>query len=274
MTGRDERVRSHGGERLADEERSEEQPGLSGDPEQGTGDEPQKPDTSAELEELKRQLQAGREELAELRGKLSQPQPAKAEPAQPRDLTREELRAMVDRGDITEDQMFERLLQQERRRFQQDLATELDRREAEQNAQSLLSDELAKYRARIPSIDMPGSPERQRVEAEYQRLVRSGFPADERTEITALRGVFGPPESVPERRRTSDTHQEGGASSEPRQDGSGSSGGGWKKGLPPAHVAHYENLLKRGLYRGTDDPAFKKDIEFARKSKRGEARAH
>lgn len=218
-----------------------------------------KPDPQQQvLDELRAEMRRLAEQNAELRGRLSAPQP-KPEPAQPRELTRPELQQMVDRGDITETEMEDRLDRQRdvrlRRQIQEDLAA--------QEAQRKTAAIFQRYRDTIPGLDDPSSESRQRVAREYQKLVAEGLPEGTQTEITALAMAFGPPEKIQERRPKRETHQEtsgGGAQSEQRP------GPQWQKGMKQIHILEAQRLLDQGYYTGTDDPKFKSYCDYARKS--------
>lgn len=223
-----------------------------------------------EIAELRAALAAGREELAELRGMLTATKQAPVK-EEPRDLTRDELRAMVDRGDITEDQMFERYMAQERRKILTEANANLEAKLASKQGERAIREEIDKYDAKIEGLRVPGHANRAKAEAEYKRLIRAGFPDNVQTEITALRGVFGPADQpVAERRRLADTHQEGGATAS-GDAGERAEGG---KGLDPRFRAHYQKGIDSGRYKGWDDPALKAELKHMRSAKRAEARVH
>jgi hypothetical protein len=225
-------------------------------------EEKQRPSVSLDdFNALKAQLDAGRTELAEMRGRLEEAtkQPVAAKEV-PRDLTRAELREMVDRGDISEEQMHDRLEQQQERRLEAKLAGRLEQHDAQTKGRTMLQETFAAYREKLgDSIDTPGHPNRQRLEREYKDLIMAGFPAGDQTEITALARVFGPPTSVAERRNTSEVHREvGGGSGDETGEKAGAS---WERGLDARQKGYYQKLLDTGQYKGTNDPHFKADIK-------------
>ena len=212
---------------------------------------------------LKEKLEASDLAQAELRGRLQQvadaPAPA-AQAAETREHTRDELQGMVDSGTITEGQRDDVLEKQSEHR----LDKKLDARDAANRGQSMLETEFSKYREGHPGIEQVGTPDHTLLQAEYTKLIRSGFPDGLHTQITALRGVFGAAEKIPERRRVGDTTREGGAGGDTPADG-GDGDGSLTKGLSPRHAQYVNRMVDRGIY--TKDSADLKDyIQRARGS--------
>jgi hypothetical protein len=114
----------------------------------------------------------------------SQPAAAPASPApETRVLSREELRAGVEAGTITQEQMDAELERQVEMRVEQRVASkqEIKDRGAKIGAQ------IDQYLERVPDLDDPTSDNHKRVRAEFAALRKLDFPNDATTELMALR---------------------------------------------------------------------------------------
>ena len=223
-----------------------------------TGSEDEEPEAKStesvsveDFKTLQEQREADRLEMAELRGqlKVAANTPAPAAPdKEVRDLTRDELQGMVDSGQLTEGQRDDRLEAQSDRRLEK----KLDARDATNRGQVMLEEEFAKYREGHPGIEQVGHADHTLLQAEYSKLLAGGFPHNQQTQITALRGVFGSAERIPERRRVSDTTREGGASGEEAASGLAGGDRAWTKDLSARHVHYVDRMVDRGIFSPAD----------------------
>jgi hypothetical protein len=212
-------------------------------------------------EELKSKLQTEMIEKARLEGQVKAPEAPPEAPA-PR-ATREQLQTAVDNGQITQTQMDTEVARQ----LSEDLETRLTKKFEEKmtlrDQESAVKSQSDSYIAMRPDVKVEGTEDRRRVMEEIESLMKLGYPYDNRTEVLAMRAVFGPIERVPETTRLRrETHQESGGA------GGGGEGGRseskWEKGLTQSQVGIYREQLAKGIYKGEDDPFFLKVVTRAR----------
>ena len=235
------------------------------------GSEPSKPVEidSAELKKLQ-------DRAAELETKLSEAEihkarleerAAKATPAAaapPARLTFEQLQEAVDNGQLSVAQMQQEL----RRQIEEDVEVKVSTKiRAEQTlaAQTKkVEDQFQAYLEWKPEIKKDGTPERKRLQDEYRELLELGYADDRRTEVMALRAVFGSADRVQEttRQRRETTRETGGAGGSLSQGGDDTSK--WEKGLTNGQIAAYKQQISRGIYKGEDDPQFQRIVTRAR----------
>lgn len=191
--------------------------------------------------------------ILSLEQSLRQPTQTPASPV----YTDEQLETMIINGQITRGQADGYRAKQTKDALKAELKAELDKELAESRMSNGLVTEFNKYVANIPSIATVGSPERMRVDTEFDWLVsvygldpQKLAPIDrQRLALNAVRNVFGPStERKPQQQVNNGTHQ-------------GSFGGNppMKKpnadqkildGLTPKEVEHYKKLMKVGKYPG------------------------
>ena len=111
--------------------------------------------------------------------------PAKAE--KPQVYTKEQVQALIDRGEasVLDGAVF--LAKQE---LQQELEAER-RREAEAKPVERAAGELEKYKTLVPGLMTDGHENRQKVIAEMRELVGYGLPNNVVTQAVAVKNVFG-----------------------------------------------------------------------------------
>lgn len=232
---------------------SEESKAESSEEQPSGGDDP--------IAALRAELVAEREARLRLEGRLAERERASGEEAAPeKTYTRAELQRAVDEGRISEDQRDDILDTQRARQLKAELREEIRAEEAQRRIQ----DEIDRYSREVPGITQGSTHANRRLlEQEYQQLVASGLPDGPGTQLAALRSAFGRlGTAVRETTRQSrERHEEAGSG------GGGPAGGGgnaWQKGLPQKQIRYLQNQLDKGLYSGTDDPAFQRYVAIAR----------
>jgi hypothetical protein len=222
-------------------------------------DEPQKVEVDpAEIEALREaqktlsaQLEAEKLERARLEGQMkAQPAPAAPEQqAQPR-LTEAQLQAAVDEGTISQAQMNQEIARQMREDITKDVTADLEQKFSAREQLKSVNDQFSRYVKSHPDVLKEGTEDRRLVQEEISSLIELGHPYDKRTELIAMRTIFGPIDRVQETtRQRREAHQETGGAGEGAGGGSGSPA--WQKGLRPSQVAQFKREIEKGLYDET-----------------------
>jgi len=217
-------------------------------------------------------LSTFQDELARLSGKLegiaevvkSNPTTSASATPQPKIYTRGQLREMVNSGTITEDQMDEQLEMQLRESITANAEAQTDAKLYRATVEGKVLGQIESYIDRNPKLKDKSSPVFQKVKKAFAELVELGDnAASTTTELKALKIALGPISSVRGKIKEPDTFEDtGGSGSAERSDESDS---GWAKGLNAGQRDYYKTMLTKGLFKGSDDPNFKAEIEIARK---------
>lgn len=205
--------------------------------------------------------------FTDLKGKVEKQAAPKEEGKKPTIYTRAQLRAAVNAGTITEDQMDETLERQLTDRLLAAGKTEITQTTETVARNTRLSQQIDTLADAHPELKDKTSDLFQKVAAKFNDLVtRASDPEaakkDLATELTAIEFVVGGKKPTPRKRDLEATEETGG--------GGGGDGGSppeedaWAKGLSKGQKAHYEKQIGRGMYKSTSDPKLKKEIEFAR----------
>jgi len=137
-----------------------------------------------------------------------------------------------------------------------ELSKEFDQKNAANQQKNSLQSQFDQYVALRPDVVVAGSDDLRRVQTEIQQLQKLGYTHDLRTEIVAMRTVFGPLDRVQETTKARrQSHQETGGSSD-RGKGQGGAAS-WEKGLTDVQVSTYRKLADRA-YNGEEDPMFQR----------------
>lgn len=173
-----------------------------------------------------------------------------------------ELRAQVNDGTITEDQMDEMLDHQREKKFAKLVDEKVTAKVAAAQTGNKVSDQITAYVDVFPDINKAGSALRAKVEKEYQELVANESPETLATELAAIKIACGPLRTGAGRKPAPDAHQDVG-------EGGGSDNGrpetdGWAKGLSPKMKTHYEKLIGRGMYKSHSDPRLVAELKLVR----------
>jgi hypothetical protein len=174
------------------------------------------------------------------------PEPKKEEP--PKTLTRADLRAAVEKQQLTQeeaDNIWDRqLIEQAKNAAREEAGRTLT---VTQTGQRIDAD-LRQYRAVVPNAWKEGTEERAKVADEFRALVALGLPDSKETELAAMRSVFGPVEKLDKARSKPSVEadeQSGGAGEESER--------GTKqdvvKGLSAREKDYYGDQIKKGRYK-------------------------
>lgn len=182
-----------------------------------------------------------------------------------KELTRVELRALIERGDITQEQADSYMDAQIEKRAVDKARASVEATMATQSRLSSVSSQLGEYAKLVPNAAVRGTPERLAAERAYVEVVeRLGPPKGKEQELayelTALERVFG---TVTNLKRAGDKR----AAHEPFADTTTAAPPGVKTGdnrgsgvsvderavrakLNARQAEHYDKMIKAGRYRG------------------------
>lgn len=198
----------------------------------------------AALNNISTRLDAVTRENAELKAVQ-----AKAANPPPKEVTRAELKRLVEGGDITQDQSDALWDQQERKRQDQLVVAKVGETLNAQERERRIDTDLASYRQLKGEAWVEGTPERAKAEQAYQYHVNVlGHSPGKQTELAALHAAFGDiatlQASQSARPGSSETHSETGG-------GKPAGGGGEKdplKSLTSREKSYYEDKIRAGVY--------------------------
>jgi hypothetical protein len=237
---------------------------TAGNDSDGAADQSKKMVPLAALEAERKSRQKLETDLARLSGtveglKASQQKPADTAPTI---YTRAQLRAMVNDGKITEDQMDAQLEAQLEAKLTQKVETTAKATAAETRITAEVNSGIAAYLEAFPDLNDLESETREKVHAAFDRLCRRGAPDNVATELSAMEAALGP--LTPKgRKKQPETHQEtGGSGSGPRD--RNDTDATWAKGLTAAQKAHYQKQIDRGGYSGTTDKRLVAEVKLVR----------
>ena len=185
-----------------------------------------------------------------------------------RDYTRQELQGHVDNGALTEEAM-EGMLDEQRQRkavatVTKEVRGELDKRDRDASVKAA----IGQYTSHVDGLMTEGSEARNKVTSEFHSLVSElGMDkSDLKTELLALRNVFGPSAGLHNRgARLTETHEETGGN-EDIGGGSSNNKDGSPKGMSDRERRHYQEQIDKGRY--SDWAAVGKDLGFANEAVR------
>lgn len=203
-------------------------------------------------------------EVSELRGRLEQQgEQLKSANAAPK-ATREQIRARVEAGEMSEAEANDYLLEQRLNDMKSEIVESITTTTAQQQRESLVTEQIKAYQAKVPSVMAAGSPERTRVVQEFDYLTKTlGMPPDGRAELQALRSVLGPVESLGNKADgTPEHHQEtsGSGGGDESQGGSQNTDGA-PSDLSSAEKKYYADQIEKGIYKDWD--AVKAELKYA-----------
>jgi hypothetical protein len=242
----------------ADQDGQDRSGALSGGSSEDGSENDDKPITARQLkaalasqkQRLEEQLAAKDRELQAFKEGLGNREPAKD---QPKVYTRAELKALVENGQITQEQADDRWDRQREVQLRESARKEaLDAVTGHATKERIDSDIAAYVRLR-PEIKEAGSELREQIREEFKYLTSIGKPADTSTELAAIRAVLGPIsklEKAASAERSQESHQEsGGGGSRPK----GGAGKTLAEKLNPRYREHYEKGIQQGRYKDWKD---------------------
>lgn len=209
---------------------------------------------------------------------MLQPSPVSVKPSEPeRVFTKSDLDQLVLEGKISQgesDRLWEQQIQ--------DNATNaaVSRINSDNRVKELTdksTEAAARYRAVRPSIWEQGSADRQKLQAEFDRLVAEGADGNNpMTQIHAMEAAFGKVElleAAQEGRPGHETHVETGGGGAAPVTELGENQDGSPVGLTKRERANYKKQISNGLFSGWDDPELKKELTFRNPNRAKRAQA-
>jgi len=179
--------------------------------------------------------------------------------------SREDLAGLVEREDITQlqaDTLWDKQLRSE---FEAELDKRFDSFSTETNSTNIIQNDMSAYMQQLPDLKVRGTKDRTKVEKEFGYLRSLGEPDNSRTELLAVRNVFGPIETLKDSLETlkKETHKDAGGAG--GNSGTGE-GGTFADTLTAREKAYYETGLANGLYK--DWKEIEDEMKFANQSVR------
>jgi hypothetical protein len=222
---------------------------------------PEKPVITAEQLEAEKRAAAAEGEAKGLKEALKAI-PAKEKPkAEAKEFTRAELRAQVNDGKITEDQMDDILERQLEAKLTKKAEEIAERKISSSQTAISVADQIAAYVGVYPDINKEGSATRAKIQAAFDELVGlKDDPSALTTELKAIKMALGPLKAGAGRRPAPEAHEDVGAGS----DSDSKPAEGWAKGLSPKLKKHYEKQIDRGIYKSHSDPRLIAELKYAR----------
>ena len=217
---------------------------------------------NAALNNLKGELKREREARTAAEERFTAAQQRAAEP---KPLTRAQLNAAVNEGQITQeaaDAAWERQVIETASHAARSEAGKVSDQKAHE---AMINAELAQFQSLVPGAWEEGNRDRERVAREYAALTKLGLPPSKATELAALRAAFGDPDAIRRSRSMgrsgTETFQETGGAGVRGGDEGGDKHGP-PRGIRPEQKARYERLIQAGQY--ADWNAVKAELKFAR----------
>jgi hypothetical protein len=190
----------------------------------------------------------------------------KAKPAPDKVVTKEELRSLVQSGDLTQAQMDDLWEKQIIKAATAAATKQVSETVAAGSINAKINEKMAEYKTLVPDGWKPGSADYGKIETAYNELVADGSPPTIATELAALRMVYGSIESLriakTARKGSADSHVETNGSGRADDDSSGDEKG-MPKGLSAAQKKHYQKGIDQGRYPGGWADV-KAELKFAR----------
>lgn len=225
------------------------------------------------LDEEIRKRQTLEVQLAELRGKVDGLETtAKAAPKTDKpaatQFTRAQLREAVDNGRITQAESDAIWDDQQERRTTERLSAVKTEVKQEITDTAKVGAQIDRYKALLPDLSNRTSDSFKKVEAEFRYMTAElGMPKSEKTELAALRAVYGPVDTLEQKARAKDTRPDTHRESGGRGAGSGGADDGPEgapRDLSPKLKSHYQTMIDRRMYKGWDDPVLKDELKHVR----------
>lgn len=226
-------------------------------------------DLKSDNEKLAKQLAGERDARVRLEARATERKPPETSKA--KTYTEPELQALVDAGNISESTRSDILRRQDRDSHDQRTDAKIKVAVTASQASQSIQTEIDRYTAGYPEVLEEGSDTRNRVQEEFNYLVRMGRDAEElATQLQAMRSALGPAERIGEvTRERRPVHAEAGGSGG-GSDAPASSDNPVPKPLRdnPKMKFHYDALIRQGMYTGYDDPVLVREMKFVRPSGR------
>jgi hypothetical protein len=213
------------------------------------------------------QLGNVRAEFESFKEGVNKSQPAKG--AEPKRYTRQDLKAGVDAGQISQEQADDVWAKQVENDAVERATKAATDAVSQRATKERIDTDIGSYKRLKPEIMENGSEVREKVREEYNYLVGLGAPGNTATELAAIRAVLGPLEKLEKSssaRRSEDHDQQGGSDT-----GGKPRGGSSKKlvdHLDARAKEHYEKGIKQGRYK--DWTEVEAELKFATPARRAQ----
>ena len=176
-----------------------------------------------------------------------------AAPAAEKELSWSELKALVSDGKLSEADALDYREKVVAKRAVAQAEANITSKFTQQTQNQRIDTEIGKYKDALPDVNVPGTDERKKFDAEYRYQVEfAGMdPKSLTTQLAALRAVYGPPERAVQYAKTKGKGTPGAESyAETSGGGRGPAPAGkvWHDKLPAHEKAHYERMIERGRY--------------------------
>ena len=201
----------------------------------------------------------------EVKANAEKPKDA-APSAQPTKIyTQGELRAAVNAGTITEDQMIATLRKQDKDALAAETDTKIANAVATAERKTRLVTQIDAIIDAHPDLKNNDSDVFKKVATKFSELVANGQKKDDLyTELLAMQLVLGESAAKPKgRAREREAHEETGGGGGGSDRGGGDDDG-WSKGLPPKLKTYYQKAIDKGLYKGPTDPKLVAELKRAK----------
>lgn len=184
--------------------------------------------------------------------------------------TTAQLQAAVDSGKLSQADALEVIRLQERADIEAEVERKIAARLEASSAASGIQKKIDAFTARVPNVLVVGSEEWKAADQVYRELIAEGQTDGLQTALNALRIAFpegqakaeAPRETTSQRQRSVETPgSSSGRSSTEKKPGSK----GWPSWLEETRVEYYEEAIRRGRYKGKEDPMLKKELEILKK---------
>ena len=165
-------------------------------------------------------------------------------------LTRVQLQAQVDEGNMTEGEMDTVLANQIEDRITAKVTASMKTQIEGTQRTSQVSQEIARYTQAEPKVLEDGSPARIRVEKELAYLGTLGHDTSKNeTHIIALRSALGSIEALEKTRAVGEreTHQETGGAGGSDQGDNAARADGWPKDMPQKYREYYQDQIRQNF---------------------------
>ena len=180
--------------------------------------------------------------------------------------TKEELRDLIDKGQITEAQAEDRFELQREQRIRKAVMADVE----QLNQKQTVGQQIDEFIALIPELNDKTSKDSLRAKAQFEALVARGMPKTPATELTAIEMIYGTVNALRTARGArseAESHQDGAGDGEPPT-GSKSAG---KMKYTADEKRYYEDLIGKGIV--ADWAAADAEMAF-KKTRHEKARVH
>ena len=216
---------------------------------------------------LKDQSETHAAEMADLKTGFEQRLSKLEKPAE-KDVevfTRAELRQLVADGHITQDQADLKWDKQQEAKFKKEAVSVSKGVVQDAQLTQRVEQDIARYVALEPDINVKGSDLRKKITKEFQELVRLGDPSDSLiTECKAIRAALGPIDSLELARKGRSGHDHHEEINSGENGGDGPKGKQFQDSLTERKRKYYQKQIDNGIYKSWDE--VKEELKFSKEA--------